>query len=697
MRVRTAYKQAVRPHLTNGGMTINMKYKFLSIFLSLTLLIPSVAFARGGTEQWSLSASWDFTENINNGFVVNRAISVENGEGELHWDHNIYTAKKYKKAKLEFDFRIEPFKNSERRFTVDFGVESDNGGSNFSYTDFTAEGGVAHFVSQGADGVFAGGENFTFAENTDYSICYVVSDSKVELYAKTADADDYTFVGEKSGLNIGEGKIKIHSHDFGYIKNLKIYTPPELSVRITCANNGYIGADDGIDLEFSHPVSESDLQDKIKLMHDGEEIPFTVTLNENVCRIMPEDGFLTQRRYDVTVEHGLRAGEVILDKDVSFTVNTKPSVTVFENFDSNVSEEFTKSYASAENGRLKIDNWGNIATVKEFSEYIAEFDYFQENTDGSGRIMIYPRGGVNNFVYIDINDTSLVHIVDDNGDSASECGMLFSGATQYSFRVVTTKDSYAVYAYADGGEFVKLTENNISGSSGTMQITSGGCAYLDNLKICGYDSSVETEPKEILARKGSNFYLHFASDMDDETVNADNIKLSDDLREYGISVERKTADTYSVTLNEWIEYGKEYKLTVSENVKSVFGTSHGYTASVCTATAPSAVSIENVKINGDEFTGYIPAGLHRITSDVAYNLTDGAVNAVCACVVYDEDEQGSKKIISKWQPISISASMPLQNMEFDLKIPYVKNPIIRIFIWDSLVSAEFLAEPQKRG
>lgn len=673
--------------MMNGGMTINMKHKFLSILLAFAILFPSAAFAQDSTEEWELSGSWDFTENVNNGFTVNKAVTSENGEGELHWDHDIYTVRKYKKAKLEFDFRMEPFKSSERRLMVKFGVESDIGGENFSYTDFTADGGVAHFVAQGSgDGIFSGGTAFSFAENTDYSICYIVSNDTVELYAKTANAADYTFVGERTGLNIGEGKIQIHSHDFGYIKNLKVYTVPELAVEPVCGNKGYINAADGIDLKLSDPVSASDAEEKIKLTHDGKEIPFTVTTDGNVCRIVPTDGILPQRQYNVTVKSGLASGQIILAEDASFTVNAKPSVTLAEDFDDNVMDDFTKSYASAEEGRLKIDNWGNIATANALSEYVAEFDYIQEMTDGSGRIMIYPRVGINNFSYIDINDTDSVHTVDDNGDGASHSGILFEGGEQYRFRVVVTKTAYSIYAAKDGGVYVRLTGNDISGTSGAMQITSGGSAYLDNLRIYGYDDSVQIEPKEILARSGSNFDLCFASDMDAATVNTDNIKLSDGTKDYSLSIAKKTADTFNVTLNEWVAYGAEYSLTVSENVKSVFGTSpdEGYAITVKTVIAPDAISIENVKFNGGEFTDGNPAGSCRITAAAAYNLTEGNVNAVCACVVYDEDENGSKKLISKWQPISLSAEAPLQNMAFDLTIPAVSSPKIKIFIWDSL-------------
>ena len=99
------------------------------------MIMPSAVFAESNADDWELSASWDFAENINNGFTVNRMVSTVNGEGELHWDHNISTAKKYKKAKLEFDFRMQPFKTSERRLMVNFGEESAIGGANFSYTD----------------------------------------------------------------------------------------------------------------------------------------------------------------------------------------------------------------------------------------------------------------------------------------------------------------------------------------------------------------------------------------------------------------------------------------------------------------------------------------------------------------------------------------------------------------------------------
>ena len=70
--------------MMNGGMTINMKHKFLSILLTFAILFPSAAFAQDSTEEWELSGSWDFTENVNNGFTVNKAVTSENGEGKLH-------------------------------------------------------------------------------------------------------------------------------------------------------------------------------------------------------------------------------------------------------------------------------------------------------------------------------------------------------------------------------------------------------------------------------------------------------------------------------------------------------------------------------------------------------------------------------------------------------------------------------------
>lgn len=677
-----------------------MKNKILSILLTFIMIMPSAVFAESSADDWELSASWDFAENINNGFTVNRMVSTVNGEGELHWDHDIYTARKYKKAKLEFDFRMQPFKTSERRLMVNFGEESAIGGANFSYTDFTSEGSEAHFVGEGSgDGFFAGGTAFVFAENTDYSIRYIVSENEVELYAKTANEEDYTFVGKRTGLNIGEGKIKIHSHDFGYIKNLKVYGVPELSAWLTCGDNGYIDAGGSIELEFSRAVDTSDVREKTEVIHDGIKIPFSVTADGNICKIVPNDGFLPQRKYNVIVKAGLASGDITLPQNAEFTVNTKPALTIAEDFDDNVMEDFTKEYASAEDGRLKIDNWGNIKTAAPLSEYITEFDYIQENTDGSGRIMIYPRAGVNNFSYIDINDTTLVHIVDENGDGASDSGMVFSGKTLYKFRMIVTKTLYKIYAAKDGGEFVKLAENSINPGEGIMQITSGGSAYLDNLRIYEYDDSMQTVPDEILARAGSNFDLCFASDMDASTVNTDNIKLSDGTKEFGITITKKASDTFTVTLDEWLSYGAEYKLTVSEDVKSVFGTSpdEGYAVTVKTVTAPNVVSVENVKFDGGDFSGSISAGMHSITLDAAYNLTDGDVNAVCACVVYDEDETGSKKVISKWRKINLSAQSPLENLTFDLTVPTVSSPKIRIFIWDDIKSAAFTAEPITMG
>lgn len=681
-------------------MTTDMKNRFLSILLILAMLMPSAVLADAIGDEWELSASWDFAENENNGFSVNKAITTQNGEGELHWDHNIYTIKKYKKAKLEFDFRIEPFKNSERRLMVDFGAESAVGGSNFSYTDFTQSGSEAHFVGQDSgDGLFTGGTSFNFAENTDYSIRYIVSENAVRLYAKTAGAQEYTYVGERTGLNIGEGKIKIHSHDFGYIKNLKVYAVPELSVQPICGNGGCINAEDSIDLKFSHPVSASDAEEKTELTHDGVKIPFSVISEENVCKIVPDGGILPQRRYNITVKSGLSSGNIVLPGDVNFTVNTKPPVTIAEEFDDNVMENFTKSYASAEEGKLKLDNWGNIATAAELSEYVAEFDYIQENTDGSGRIMIYPRVGVNNFSYIDINDTAMVHIVDDNGDGASDSGMLFSGGIRYSFRLTVTKTGYSLYVSKDSGEYIMLAENEISGTSGAMQITSGGSAYLDNLKIYEYDDSARTEPKEILARSGSSFELRFAADMDSQTISTDNIKLSDDAKEYSIGIVKKSADVFAVTLNEWLAYGAEYKLTFSENVKSIFGSSPDadYAITVKTIAAPDAVSLENIKFNGREFPDNLPAGTYRVTAEAAYNLTEGNINAVCACVVYDENENKSVKTVSAWQPVNLSAEAPLESITFDLTVPAVSSPKMKIFIWDNILSAGFLAKPAVMG
>lgn len=686
--------------LINGGMTINMKHKFLNIFLAFAMLaLPSAVLAEINTDGWELVASWDFTENANNGFIANNAVTCENGEGKLQWYHTITTVKKYKKAELDFDFRIEPFKDEERRVQVSFGLESNIGGSNFTYTDFAADGGKAHFVdSVNGDGFLSGGSDFLFKSDTDYNIRYIVSNDALELYAKTTDETDYTFVGERTGINIGEGKIRISCHDFGYIKNLKIYTVPELSVELAGGDNGLINTTDSIKLNFSKPIDEA--KNKIKLTHDGEEVPFTAEIDGDVCKIVPNGGFLPQRQYNIIVESGLSSGAVVLEEDANFTVNTKPAVTIAEEFDDNITDDFTRSYATVgDDGRLKLENAGNIKTVKEFSEYVAEFDYLQEKTDGNGRITISPRAGVNNFVYIQLSDTDFVNIVDANGDGGVNSGLVFSGNVQYSFCVVVTKTEYTVYGAKTGDDYVRLNGNEISGTSGALSLGNLGSGYINNLYIYEYDDSVTTDPKDILARKGSTFDLQFASDMNDKTINTDNIKLSDETKDYSLNIERKSADTYKITLNEWLEYGKEYSLSLSEDVKSLFSTSPDadYAITLKTVDVPDAVSIENVKFNGDEYYDTALQGSCQVTAEAAYNLEEGTLNAVCACVVYDEDEIGSKMLMSEWQPINLSAADPLQNLTFNLKIPDANSPKIRIFVWDSLSFAGFLAEPVVRG
>lgn len=487
-----------------------------SVITAAALLISSQALVFAETENEdtfeypSLAASWDFSTNTNNGFRTENSYShtpntltVENGEGKMNWYDEIYTDKDYQDFVLEFDYRITPNKpETERRLNVHFGV-ADGANSNYMYTDFMADGDRTHIIVDGADWGYFSDVDYKFKANTTYSFRYAVKQNSVRVWAKAADETKYTYLGEETRVNIGRGKIKLDSKDWGYIKNLKVYAD---AVKVSVADGETVSSElANITVTLPHETAVNNSQ--IKLTQNGNKVGYTFAQSGKTLTITPI--LKPNKTYVLWLSEDI-AGET---GGVSITFNTMPAVSASWDFTNNTNNGFKNKSTydnneyplTAVNGEGKL-KWDDLVfTEKDYDKSIIEFDYRiePEKPASESSLWVYfgmadgANGSKNhiriNFLTNERTDIDgIARIIVDGADWGhfSSVDYKFKSKTLYSFRFEVSANSVKIWVKAnDETAYTYLgEETRVNIDSGRIGIRSNEYGYIKNLKVYGYDS-----------------------------------------------------------------------------------------------------------------------------------------------------------------------------------------------------------------
>ncbi len=490
-----------------------------SVITAAALLISSQASVFAETENEdtfeypSLAASYDFAKQTGNGITVRNSsngeavqMSVENGAGKMEWFHNIYTDKAYKNAVVEFDYKISPEKPenvrddagnvttwAEVRLDVHFG-KGDGNADNWSYIDFIkGDGGVPHYVASYTtyqDQLFnisEDAENFKFYQETEYSFRYVVNGNSVQLYAKHASDTVYTYIGEMTGLDIPSGLIYIHSSQFAYIKNLKVYAD---AVKVSVADGETVSSElANITVTLPHETAVNNSQ--IKLTQNGNKVGYTFAQSGKTLTITPI--LKPNKTYVLWLSEDI-AGET---GGVSITFNTMPAVSASWDFENDLNNGFdVQNNLTLTNGEGKMSWDTKIITKNNYQHAILDFDYRLESLKGERRFNVgfgaNENGVSNNFCYIDIDGTTQPRLHQSNGDYLFEngSGFVFKDSVTYSYRYIVNSNSVKFYAKeTTDAEYTFIGEvTGLNIPNGRMTIDGKEYGYIKNLKVYGYDS-----------------------------------------------------------------------------------------------------------------------------------------------------------------------------------------------------------------
>lgn len=445
----------------------NLIKKLGSVTIAAALLISSQTFTFAQEETFTyptnIAASWDFSKATNSGFIVRdfngypKTIELSDGQGKMYgYDSYIITRDNYLNAVLEFDYKLTAANDNEIRNAVYFGVaEGENQSSNFVYIDFDkTNGGKLWFIVGGESAEYDLKNDYTFYQNTVYTFRYVISADSLQIWAKSAEESEYTYVGEKTDLNIPRGKISIFSNNYGFIDNLKIYSD---MLKVSVNDGDRVSADNAkfnVTLFNDAEITESN----VMLKQNGSVIACSFEQNGKNLIITPSaleanESYTLWFSEEVSGEKGGRT--------ISFT--TLPEVAAYYDFATPANSGFDVKNSSGADGSIGISDgkgglwWDSVLVTKNsYQNPVLDFDFsydHETDTDSNERLFIY--FGVENFTsnyysYIDFNDAgnAIMHFVAAGGDYTFIKGndFEFKKKTGYSIRYIIETNCVKLYA-----------------------------------------------------------------------------------------------------------------------------------------------------------------------------------------------------------------------------------------------------------
>lgn len=438
-----------------------------------------------------LAASYDFANNANSGFDIKtsggsgQTIAIENGEGKLWWECIPITEKGYQNAVTDFDFRWDSA--DDGRLCIYFGVEDFANSGYFSYIDFNSASNSPHFFGGDmGDGFFQNGSGFGFEKNVDYSVRYVIDNQSVKLYAKKAADADYTYAGERTGINIPGGKIKIYcDKQYMNVKSIKVYAnTTKVSVKDGAAVSSEL-AKITVILPEETLVNNS----QINLTQNGNKVGYTLAQNGRTLTIAP---ILKPQK-----EYVLWLSEDITGETGGVTVNfiTMPAVSASWDFTNDVNNGFdVKNSLIVADGEGKMSWDTKIITKNSYKHAILDFDYRLESLKGEKRFNVGfgadENGNSANFCYMDIDGSSTpkLHQPDDDYLFKNGSAFVFKDSVTYSYRYIVNSDSVKFYAKEENdAEYTFIGEvTGLNIPDGKMTIDGKEYGYIKNLKVYGY-------------------------------------------------------------------------------------------------------------------------------------------------------------------------------------------------------------------
>ena len=521
-----------------------------------------------------VAACYDFANGVNDGFDVKTidgngtTVATDNGEGKLWWDCIPITQKGYQKAIMDFDFRWNSA--DDGRLSIYFGVESFGNSAYFSYINFDSDSNSPHFCdNSNGDGFFTNGSGFGFEKNIDYSVRYIVESDFVKLYAKKVADTDYTYVGERTGISIPKGKIKIYcDKQFINAKSIKVYAnTTKLSIK-----DGATVPAELANITVTLPTETAADNSQIKLTQNGNKVSYTFAQSGRTLTIKPI--LKPQKQYVLWLSESI-TGEA---GGVTVTFNTMPAVSAYYDFTNNVNYGFNvKNSLTVADGEGKMSWDTTIITSDSYKNAILDFDYRLESYKGETRFKVCfgedENGTSTNFCYIDINGNSQPIFHKDDGDYSFKngSGFVFKDGVTYSFRYIVSNDAVKFYAKeADAEEYTFVGEvTGLNIPSGRMSINGKEYGYIKNLKVYGYvtdnydyvikNASYDPETKT------------FTADVESVAAAAGEAKAAIAAYSDSSLIDVKIVDinNTNTSVSETLEAGSEYKVMVLESFSNL--------------------------------------------------------------------------------------------------------------------------------
>ena len=617
--------------------------RFGAVIMTAALVISSQAvnFAQE-SEYPELAASWDFTESTNSGFTVKNYdggplnLEISDSRGKMTWNSYICTNESFSNAVLEFDYMLNANKpNDERRINVYFGVsENDIKSGNYVYIDFIKDiGDKPHIVVDGADwGYFNEENDYKFHQDTVYNFRYAINGDSVRIWAKAKDETSYTYIGERSGLNIPSGKISFNSHDWGYIDNIKIYSQ---KVDVSVKNGEYISAD-------TKNIT-------VKLINNVEINNSNVTLKKNgsliACEFVRSGNDLTiiPAAIEADSEYTLWLSEEITGESggKTITFNTMPDLAASYDFATGDNKGFIVTDGGYNGSSLPVENgagklwWERyIFTEKNYQNAIVEFDYKYTPVEKDNQFKIW--FGVNGtddsacFSYIDISKdggAQQAHFVSGGVDGFLTGGQAFefSKDTYYTLRYVVSGDSVKLFAKKTGDpSFTYAGERTgITVPGGRVKIYNREqFAYIKNLKVYANTAEVSVMDGETVPAELKSIIVKMPKEV---SVDNSNIKLTQNGNNVGYTIAQNGR---VLTINPVLKPQKEYVLRLSEKITGEAG---GITIAFNTMPSLTAYydltnNINNGFNNPNSFT--VSGGEGKMSWDTTIITNDSYKNAI---------------------------------------------------------------------
>ena len=163
-------------------------------------------------------------------------------------------------------------------------------------------------------------------------------------------------------------------------------------------------------------------------------------------------------------------------------------------------------------------------------------------------------------------------------------------------------------------------------------VCSGYQMLVSNFDIySAKDPDVTVDEETIGARKGSSILLSFTSDIDENSINTDNIKLMTASNEpVPITLTpAETPNTYTLTVDDWLEYDSEYLLKI-KNLTNTFNRKTNKQIKLKTKEFTTKLDIGNVSYSAGSASIPVFANIEGdITSDIIVMICDGTEDLYC--------------------------------------------------------------------